>query len=128
MSKRIKKALEILRGLTLLGVNISGVLFFALSQIEDGVAINRMETASDVDPVQVLPPANLMWTAAHVSLFMVLVADVLAAVFIVNLVKSRYRSCPKVGEPLLESFYGTDPDIHSSGIQWNMHSPSSSLD
>ena len=103
MSESIKKALGILSGLTLLGLNIAVALFFALWQIADGAAINRMETASGVDPVQMLPHANLMWTAAHASLLMVLVADVLAVVFVVIWVKSRHRSRPALGEPLLES-------------------------
>ncbi|MFB9164252.1 MULTISPECIES: hypothetical protein [Arthrobacter] len=102
MSKGTKKALGILSGLTLLGLNIAVSLFFALWQIADGAAINRMETTNGFDPSQMLPNADLMWMASHASLLMVLVADVLAAVFVVILVKSRQRSRQALVEPLCE--------------------------
>ena len=60
MSKGIKKVLGALTGLTLLGLNIAVVLFFTRWQTADSAAINRMETATDVDPV----PMTLKASAA----------------------------------------------------------------
>jgi hypothetical protein len=102
MSKGYKKVLGVLSGLTLLGLNIAVVAFFTLWQIADSAAINRMETATGVDPAQMLPNANLMWIAAHASFLMVLVADVLAIVLAVILGKSRHHSRSTVGVPSRE--------------------------
>lgn len=83
MSRGFKKVLGVVSGFTLLGLNIAFVAFFTLWQIADSAAINRMEMATGVDPAQMLPNANLMWIAAHASVLLLLVADVLAIVFAV---------------------------------------------
>ncbi len=103
MSKGFTKVLGVLSGLTLLGLNIAVVAFFTLWQIADSTAINRMETATGVDPSQMLPNANLMWISARTSFLMVLVADVLAIVFAVMLGKSGHRSRSVDGVPSRES-------------------------
>lgn len=103
MSRGFKKVLGVLGGLTLLGLNIAVLAFFALWQIADSATINRIETATGADPAQMLPNANLMWIAAHASFLMVLVADVLAIMFAVMLGKSRHRSGSTAGVPSRES-------------------------
>ncbi|MGB9034730.1 MAG: hypothetical protein WCC45_09450 [Paeniglutamicibacter sp.] len=103
MSKSIKKILAVFSGLTLRGLNVAVVTFFVLWQIADSSAIDRMETSADIDPAQMLPDANLMWMAAHASFIMLMIADVLAILFVVMLVKSRKSSDSTLGVPSRES-------------------------
>lgn len=78
MSKTPKRVLGILYAFALTGLNASVIAFYALWQIADTAAINRMETGSGMDVAQMLPNSNLMWIAAHGSLLMLIIVDILA--------------------------------------------------
>ncbi|MBF6670696.1 MULTISPECIES: cell surface protein [Glutamicibacter] len=78
MSRNAVKAFRILYALALTGLNAAVIAFYTLWQIADTAAINRMETGSGMDVVQMLPNSNLMWAAAHGSLIMLIIVDIMA--------------------------------------------------
>lgn len=61
----------------LLGLNAAFVTLFVLWRLADAAAVNRAESAG-FDPSMLLPNGNLMWLAAHASLFCLIAVDVCA--------------------------------------------------
>ncbi|KLI89866.1 hypothetical protein AA310_04285 [Arthrobacter sp. YC-RL1] len=78
------KTLGIAGAVDMVGLNITVLAFFALWLIADSAAIGRMESESSIDPGQMLPNSELMWLAAHGSVLMVVVLDLLAIVLLVK--------------------------------------------
>mgnify|MGYP000888901644 FL=1 len=60
-------------------LNISVVCFYALWEVADTIAVNRVEEHG-FDPQQLLPHNILFWLAAQASLLSLLALDVLAIV------------------------------------------------
>lgn len=89
MSKNLKRVLGFLCAFALTGLNASVIAFYALWQIADTAAINGMETGSGMDVAQMLPNSNLMWAAAHGSLLMLIIVDVLALLLFTAVFSSR---------------------------------------
>lgn len=83
MSQNPMRTLSIAGAVAMVGLNVTVVAFFVLWLIADSAAIRRMETESNMDPGQMLPNSELMWLAAHGSLLMVVVLDVLAVALLV---------------------------------------------
>lgn len=77
MSKPQAEVLSKVLGTALVALNVAVIGFYALWQIADGAAVARAEDAG-FDQAQLLPNGNLLWMAAHASLFAMLVVDVLA--------------------------------------------------
>lgn len=84
MSQDPKKTLGLAGAVAMVGLNITVVAFFVLWLIADSAAIGRMESESSIDPGQMLPNSELMWLAAHGSVLMVVVLDVLAVAWLVK--------------------------------------------
>lgn len=84
MSQNPMKTLSIAGAVAMVGLNVTVVAFFVLWLIADGVAISRMESESSMDPSQMLPNSELMWLAAHGSLLMLVVVDVLIVEWLVK--------------------------------------------
>lgn len=83
-SKNPMKTLGIAGAVAMVGLNITVLAFFVLWLIADSAAIGRMESESSIDPGQMLPNSELMWLAAHGSVLMVVVLDVLAVAWLVK--------------------------------------------
>ncbi|WP_143181042.1 hypothetical protein [Glutamicibacter sp. 0426] len=96
MSQNPMKTLSIAGAVAMVGLNVTVVAFFVLWLIADGVAISRMESESSMDPSQMLPNSELMWLAAHGSLLMVIVLDVLAVALRVKMTGVPQRAAAKV--------------------------------
>ncbi len=79
MSQNPMKTLGVAGAVAMVGLNITVLAFFVLWLIADSAAVARMESESSIDPGQMLPNSELMWLAAHGSVLMVVVLDVLAA-------------------------------------------------
>lgn len=84
MSQDPKKILGLAGAVAMVGLNITVVAFFVLWLFADSAAIGRMESESSIDPGQMLPNSELMWLAAHGSVLMVVVLDVLAVAWVVK--------------------------------------------
>ena len=84
MSQNPMKTLGITGAAAMVGLNITVLAFFVLWLIADSAAIGRMESESSIDPGQMLPNSELMWLAAHGSVLMVVVLDVLAVAWLVR--------------------------------------------
>ena len=85
MTQDPMKTLGIAGAVAMVGLNITVVAFFVLWLIADSAAIDRMESESNMDPSQMLPNSELMWLAAHGSVLMVVVLDVLAVAWLVKM-------------------------------------------
>ncbi|UYQ77080.1 hypothetical protein OF385_13805 [Glutamicibacter sp. JL.03c] len=92
MSKNAVRAFRILFAFALIGLNVAVILFFTLWQIADTAAINRMEAGSGMDVAQMLPNSNLMWVAAHGSLVMLIIVDILAVFQLITVFSSRRKA------------------------------------
>lgn len=103
MSQAMKKALGVLGGLALVGLNIAVVALYVLWQIADTAAINHMESASGMDVSQLLPNANVLWLAAQGSLMMLLLLDVVVIVSVAMLVKANRKPAPATPDRSLQS-------------------------
>lgn len=64
-------------GAALVALNVAVTGFYVLWHIADSAAVARAEDAG-FDGAQLLPNWELLWMAAHASLLMMLVVDVLA--------------------------------------------------
>ena len=64
-------------GAALAALTVAVIVFYSLWSIADSAAINSAEEAG-FDRTRLLPNWELMWIAAHASVAMVLVVDVLA--------------------------------------------------
>lgn len=84
MSQNSVKTLGIAGAVAMVGLNITVLAFFVLWLIADSAAIGRMESESNMDPGQMLPNSELIWLAAHGSVLMVVVLDVLAVAWLVK--------------------------------------------
>ena len=84
MSQNPMKTLGITGAVAMVGLNITVLAFFVLWLIADSAAIGRMESESSIDPGQMLPNSELLWLAAHGSVLMVVVLDVLAVAWLVR--------------------------------------------
>ena len=91
MSQNSVKKLGIAGAVAMVGLNISVLAFFVLWLIADSAAISRMESESSMDPGQMLSNSELMWLAAHGSVLMVVVLDVLAVAWLVKANDVRRR-------------------------------------
>lgn len=67
------------------GLNIAVLAFLVLWLIADIAAISRMESESSVDPGQMLLNSDMLWLAAHGSMLMLVVVDVLIVVWLVKM-------------------------------------------
>lgn len=61
----------------LLGLNAAFVTLFVLWRLADAAAVSRAESAG-FDPSMLLPNGNLLWLAAHASLFCLIAVDACA--------------------------------------------------
>ena len=84
MSQNPMKTLGITGAVAMVGLNITVLAFFVLWLIADSAAVGRMESESIIDPGQMLPNSELLWLAAHGSVLMVVVLDVLAVAWLVK--------------------------------------------
>ena len=75
MQHGYQRALNIIGLVVAAGLNVAVVSFYVLWFIADSDAINRMETATSVDPTVLLPNATLLWLAANASLVALLALD-----------------------------------------------------
>lgn len=76
---------------TLAALNVAVFVFYATWWIADNEATARVETDTSVDFSQMLPNANLMWLAAHATLLLVILLDVVAVKWMAESRKSRRR-------------------------------------
>ncbi|MHC6177914.1 hypothetical protein [Glutamicibacter sp. X7] len=91
MAPKTMNVIGIVGGLVLVGLNITAFWFFTLWQAADSAAINRMESASGMETTQMLPNANQLWVAAHGTVLMLLVLDLLALFAVASLAGARRR-------------------------------------
>lgn len=95
MSQIPMKAFGIVGVVTMLGLNISVLAFFVLWKIADSTAIGHMESESSVDPGQMLPNSEMMWLAAHGSVLMLVVLDVLIVAGLVKMAGAPQRAASR---------------------------------
>lgn len=92
MSQNPMKTLGIAGAVAMVGLNIAVLAFFVLWRIADNAAIDRMEPESRVDPGRMLPNSEMMWLAAHGSVLMILVLDVLIVAALVKMTGALHRA------------------------------------
>lgn len=89
--------------MAVVGLNIAVLAFFVLWKIADSTAIGRMESEPSVDPGQMLPNSELMWLAAHGSVLMLVVVDVLIVAGLVKMTGVRQRAANREQDAYSES-------------------------
>lgn len=104
MTKPRAEVLSKISGAALVSLNVAVIGFYVLWQIADSAAVARAEDAG-FDGAQLLPNGNLLWMAAHASLFTMLVVDVLAITWY-----RRFRASKSALERS-----GTDRDCRTDG-------------
>lgn len=100
MSQDPMRTLGIAGAVAMVGLNITVLAFFVLWSIADSAAIGRMESESNMDPGQMLPNSELMWLAAHGSVLMVVVLDVLAVAGLVKMTGVLQRNARRNITPI----------------------------
>ncbi len=95
MSQNSVKKLVIAGAMAMVGLNISVLAFFVLWKIADSTAIGHMESESSVDPGQMLPNSEMMWLAAHGSVLMLVVLDVLIVAGLVKMAGAPQRAASR---------------------------------
>lgn len=95
VSQNPMKSFGIVGAVAMLGLNIAVLAFFVLWKIADSTAIGRMELDSIMDPGQMLPNSELMWLAAHGSVLMLVVLDVLIVAALVKMTSVRQRAASR---------------------------------
>lgn len=100
----------------MVSLNIAVLAFFILWQIADTAAIGRMESESSVDPGQMLQNSKMLWLAAHGSVLMLVVVDVLIVVRVVKTTGSPQRAASRHITPLGRGSLSTakSPQIRNS--------------
>lgn len=90
MPAGMSKSFGALSGGVLLALNTAVITLFIQWRIAATEAINHMESTSGFAPNELPPHADLMWVAAHTSLFLLLTLDAAAVTFFVLTARRKH--------------------------------------